>query len=80
MKTKAINVNLNKKKSQSQCNKIAAWLEAGYSITSLEALDMFCCMRLASRICDLRKRGMNITTCKIKTDTEKIVTEYSLKK
>lgn len=74
------NVNLNKKESVSQCMQIAAWLQAGYSITSLEALQRFGCMRLASRICDLRERGLDITTCKIKTPTGKYVTEYSLKR
>ena len=72
------NENLNKTKSESQCKRIAEWLKKGYSITSLEALKMFGCMRLASRICDLRERGLDIKTCKIKTETGKYVTEYSL--
>ena len=74
------NLNDNSARSATQCNMIAEWLNKGYSITSLEALKMFGCMRLASRICDLRERGMNINTCKIKTNTGKYVTEYSLKK
>lgn len=74
------NVNDNEKECMSQCNMIAAWLEQGYSITSLEALKMFGCMRLASRINDLRNRGMEINTCRIKTDTGKWVCEYTLKK
>lgn len=73
------NVNLNEQSSKTQCDMIANWLRMGYSITSLEALKMFGCMRLASRICDLRERGMNINTCRIKTNTGKYVTEYSLK-
>lgn len=72
------NENLNKEESRTQCNMIAEWLKKGYSITSLEALKMFGCMRLASRICDLRERGFDIKTCKIKTETGKYVTEYSL--
>ena len=75
-----MNVNDNAEKTKTQCNMIAAWLEKGYSITSLEALKMFGCMRLASRICDLRDRGMEINTCKIKTETGKWVTEYTLKR
>lgn len=74
------NINDNERQSKTQCNMIAAWLEKGYSITSLEALKMFGCMRLASRICDLRDRGMQINTCKIKTETGKWVTEYTLKR
>lgn len=73
------NVNLNEQSSKTQCDMIANWLRMGYSITSLEALKMFGCMRLASRICDLRERGMAINTCRIKTNTGKYVTEYSLK-
>jgi hypothetical protein len=74
------NINDNKKQAATQCNMIAEYLESGYSITSLEALKMFGCMRLASRICDLRDRGYKINTCKIKTETGKWVTEYSLNK
>lgn len=72
--------NENALSAQSQCEKIRAWLEAGFSITSLQALKMWGCMRLASRICDLRERGMDITTVKVKTTTGKWVTEYSLNK
>jgi hypothetical protein len=57
---------------------IAAWLKGGNTITSLEALMKFGCMRLASRICDLRERGLNICTRRVRTATGKIVTEYSL--
>lgn len=72
------NINDNKSSANTQCNMIAAYLEKGYSITSLEALKLFGCMRLASRICDLRDRGYDIKTCKIKTETGKWVTEYCL--
>jgi hypothetical protein len=74
------NINDNEMSARSQCAMIADWLEQGYSITSLEALKRFGCMRLASRICDLRERGLDIATCKIKTNTGKYVTEYSLKR
>ena len=74
------NINDNEMQAKTQCNMIAAWLEKGYSLTSLEALKMFGCMRLASRICDLRDRGYDIATCKIKTETGKWVTEYTLKR
>lgn len=72
------NINDNAKSARTQCNMIANYLERGFSITSLEALQMFGCMRLASRICDLRERGYEINTCKIKTETGKWVTEYTL--
>ena len=78
--TTMANINDNEKSARTQCNMIANYLERGFSITSLEALQMFGCMRLASRICDLRERGYEINTCKIKTETGKWVTEYSLKR
>ena len=74
------NVNDNKKQTMTQNNMIAEWLKKGYSLTSLDALLMFGCMRLASRICALRERGLEINTCKIKTETGKWVTEYTLKR
>lgn len=75
-----VNANDNAQSAKSQCDMIAAWLERGYSITSLEALNMFGCLRLASRIHDLRERGMNIKACKITTPTGKRVCEYVLAK
>lgn len=72
------NINLNKKESESQCRQIAEYLEKGYSITSLEALKLFNCMRLASRIWDLRERGYNIGKKIITTPTNKRVCEYFL--
>ena len=41
------------KKSQNQL--ILEYLKRGYSLTPLEALNMFKCFRLASRISDLKK-------------------------
>lgn len=74
-----MNDNMNAESSRSQCKMILDWLEAGNTITSLEALRMFGCMRLASRICDLRDRGISIKTEKIKTASDKYVTRYSLR-
>ena len=73
-----VNQNENVQSAKSQCDMIANWLERGFSITSLEALQRFGCMRLASRICDLRERGMNIVTEKIVTTNGKIVASYKL--
>ena len=75
-----VNANDNAQSAKSQCDMIADWLERGFSITSLEALQRFGCMRLASRIHDLRERGMNINACKITTSTGKRVCEYVLAK
>lgn len=72
------NENLNQKESQSQCQQIAAWLNNGNSITQLEALHLFGCFRLASRIHDLRERGMNIKMERVVTSTGKIVASYKI--
>lgn len=74
------NINDNERESQSQCAQILAYLEKGYSITQLDALNMFKCMRLASRINDLRNKGYKINACKIKTNSGKSVCEYVLVK
>lgn len=46
------------KKSQNEA--IREYLEAGHSITPLEALNKFCCFRLGARIADLKKQGLQI--------------------
>lgn len=40
-----------------QCDRVLAYMRTNGSITSKEAMDHLGCERLASRICDLRKRG-----------------------
>lgn len=40
--------------------KILEYLNNGNTITSLEALNLFGCFRLASRISDLKKKGYAI--------------------
>lgn len=47
---------------QSQCDAILRYLKQGNTITQLEALDLFKCLRLASRVNDLRNRGHVIDT------------------
>ena len=74
------NINPNEKSSQSQCKMIARWLNDGHSITSLEALKRFNCMRLSSRIWDLKERGMNIQKKTIVLPNKKRICEYFLQK
>ena len=73
-----MNYNENYTSSASQCAQIKQWLEEGKTITSLEALQHFGCMRLASRIHDLRERGVEIHTERIMTHKGKIVAQYSI--
>lgn len=74
------NINENYESSQSQCAMIKAWLKDGHTLTSLEALEKFRCFRLASRITDLRQRGMNIHKETITLDNGKRVAQYSILK
>ncbi len=74
------NINDNAQSAKSQCDMIAAWLERGFSITSLEALNMFGCLRLSSRIWDLRERGLNIQKKTIVLPNKKRVCEYFIPK
>ena len=45
---------------KTQQQHIREYLEAGHSITPLEALEMFGCFRLGAQIFDLKKKGMAI--------------------
>ena len=75
-----MNENENIKKSVSQRREIRAWLESGNSITAFEALQMYGCLRLASRIYELREEGMDIVVKRIITPSGKCVAQYSFKK
>lgn len=47
---------------KSQNAMIREYLEAGHSITPIDALNMFGCFRLGARIADLKKEGLDIRT------------------
>ena len=47
---------------KTQNELILEHLSKGNTLTSLEALEMFGCFRLASRISDLRRLGNNISS------------------
>ncbi len=72
------NNEANVRKSQEK--RVLAYLKDGYTITQLEALQMFGCMRLSDRIFTLRNKGYNITTKMVVTDTGKKVGQYKLLK
>ena len=66
------NINENLESSQAQYKRIAEYLMAGNSITQMEALNMFGCFRLASRINDIKKyMGLDIKTGRMTTSTGK---------
>ena len=74
------NINLNYESSQSQCKAILAHLREGKTITAIEALRLFGCFRLTSRIHDLTKRGVAIKRRYITADSGKRVMEYKIDK
>ena len=64
--------------TETQCRQIADYLGKGLTLTSLEALNLFGCFRLSSRIHDLRVAGYNIIVDRVKTSTGKTVAQYRM--
>ena len=60
-----------------QNQQIKSYLEQGKTITPLQALNKFGCFRLAARVNDLRKEGLNIAT-NIVTKDGKTFASYRL--
>jgi hypothetical protein len=72
-------INENEKSSQSQNSKIAEYLKQGNSITPLDALKLFGCLRLGARIADIKDRyGLNIISDRVTTPTGKRVASYRI--
>lgn len=61
----------------SQSQSILDYLKAGNSLTPLEALRLFGCMRLGARIWDLSKQGYKIKS-ELQKDNGKHFAKYSL--
>lgn len=70
------NINLNKSSTDSQNRAILAYLRSGKRLTQLAALELFGCMRLPSRIHDLKKAGIVIKKQFITLANKKRVKEY----
>ena len=64
---------------QSVNEKLESWLQRGYGITQLQALEKWGCMRLGARIHELRVKGMNILTEMVNRN-DKTYAKYSLGK
>jgi len=68
---------------ESQNARIKDYLMKGGKLTPLEALYLFSCWALSSRISDLRKQGVNIKSELIEITSEgkkKMVSRYSIAK
>jgi hypothetical protein len=66
-------------KPESQNALIKGWLLNGYSITPMEALNMFGCFRLSARIANLRDEGLAVVTDMV-TINDKRVARYYLQR
>lgn len=73
-----MNKNENEKDAKSQNALLLRHLKMGGSITGIEALNLYGCFRLPSRICDLKKMGHKITDRFITLPNGKRVKEYRL--
>ena len=67
-----------KNATESQCTQILTALINGKRITPIEALYQFGCMRLASRISELKKLGWNIEKETVLLSSGKRIARYYL--
>ena len=73
---KTDNINMNIDSSASQERMILEALKNGESLTPLEALKRFGCLRLGARIWDLKRKGHKVKKNIVKTDSGKRVAQY----
>jgi hypothetical protein len=64
----------------SQSEAILEHLKSGESLTALQALSLFNCLRLGARILELRRQGHDIRSEIIRTPSGKNVAKYTLTK
>lgn len=70
----------NSEEYSSQKAAIRAWLLKGNSITQLEALRRFGCLRLSAIIFDLREEGLPVITERLQVSPKKRVGNYFIDK
>ena len=75
-----MNENWNPEEYSSQKSSIRAWLLKGNSITQLEALRRFGCLRLSAIVFDLREEGLPIVTERLQVSPRKRVGNYFVDK
>lgn len=64
--------------NDTQANAILKHMQDGNGITPMDALELCGCFLLSARIADLKKRGYDIITEKVKVDGGKYVARYHL--
>ena len=72
------NINENHGASKSQTDRILEYMLSGESITPLEALNLFGCLRLGARIADIKAKGYLVYSEFVDTPTQKKVKRYYL--
>ncbi len=65
--------------TESQVKEILRYMQQGNELTAIKALNMFQCMRLASRIRDLKDMGIKIADRWITREDGKRFKAYSVK-
>lgn len=45
---------------EAQTRMLLRWMEAGFSITGIQAVSLFRCMRLSARVADLKSAGVPV--------------------
>ncbi len=73
-----MNNNENHGASKSQTDRILEYMLTGKSITPLEALNLFGCLRLGARIADIKAKGYLVYSEFVDTPTQKKVKRYYL--
>lgn len=68
----------NKPIGSKQCQQVLAHLQSGKPITALEALRLYGIFRLASRIHDLKKHGVEVNVRDVSTEGGKKIAQYYL--
>jgi len=61
-----------------QYERILKCLKSGQTLTPLEALERFGCLRLGARVYDMKKNGVPVKSEPIKVGERKWVARYSL--
>lgn len=65
-------MSANANSHATHCARIRAWLEAGNTLTPLEALDKWGCFRLGARIWELiEKQGLSIGKTMVRVTSER---------
>ena len=61
-----------------QTKKVLGWLQAGNTITAMQARKLFGIDRLAARIGEIRDAGYDVVTTMIRVRNKKTVGRYSI--